>query len=73
MYREIIPAKIREKRGERTRRAVAEAVDGLTEMDIYSYEANKHKVTRDKLPKLLQALGVTFEDISEPVDLGISK
>mgnify|MGYP003657183194 CR=1 FL=1 len=67
-YRKIIPAKITEKRGKRSRREIVEASGGkFTEMDLYSYEKKKHNIPQDKVPFLLVALGATFEEISEPV------
>lgn len=73
MYREISAAKIREKRGERSRKAVVEAVDNqVTEQDLWAYENKKWKPSKEKLKHLLVALNATYDEISEPVELALS-
>lgn len=74
MYREIIGAKIIEKRGNRSRRELAESVGKkISEMDLYYFENHNRQPSKNKLPHLLKALGATFDEISEPVDLGVAK
>lgn len=74
MYREIVPSKLIAKRGNRPRRELAESVNKkVTEQDIYAYEKAISRPSPKKLPYLLQALGATYDEISEPVDLGIAK
>jgi transcriptional regulator with XRE-family HTH domain len=66
--------KIRAKRGNRPRREIAAAVDyKVTEQDIYGYEKGIARPSPKKLPYLLQALGATFDEVSEAVDLGIKQ
>lgn len=73
MFRVIKPEKILEKRGSRTRKAIAELVDNkLTEMDLYGYEKGKWSPSQEKLKYLLKALDTTFDEISEPVDLALN-
>lgn len=73
MYREIVATKIREKRGDRSRDAVAKSVDyKITEQDLWGYEKGEWKPSAKKLPWLLQALGTTYDEISEPVELALS-
>ncbi len=74
MYREIASAKIIEKRGDRSRRELAESVDNkISEMDLYYFENHGRRPSAKKLPYLLKALGATFDEISEPVDLGVAR
>lgn len=70
MYREISPAKLIEKRGSRSRKEI-EMASGrqITEQDLYGYELGKWKPSPKKLPHLLQALGATYDEVSEPVEL----
>lgn len=73
MYREIVPSKIIAARRGRPRKAIAESVGNrVTEMDIYSYEKGLHRPSKDKLAQLLKGLNVTFDDISEPVELTLT-
>jgi hypothetical protein len=69
MYREISPAKIIAKRGQRSRSEVVKDIDKLTEQDLYGYEKGLWKPSKDKLPFLLKALEATYDEISEPVEL----
>lgn len=70
MYREVSPSKLIAKRGSRTRKEV-ELASGrkLTEQDLYAYEKGLWQPSSKKLPYLLAALGATYDEISEPVDL----
>ena len=73
MLRDIVPEKIVQKRGERSRKAIAEASGGVvTEQDLYCYEKNLHRPSMKKLPYLLKGLGVKYEEITEPVELAVS-
>lgn len=70
MYREISPEKLIAKRGTRSRKEI-EIASGrkVTEQDLYSYEKGKWQPSRQKLADLLQALGATYDEVSEPVEL----
>lgn len=74
MYREIDPRKLIEKRGNRSRKLIAELAQGptkkpLTEQDIYGYEKGLWQPSKEKLPYLLKALETTFDEVSQPVEL----
>lgn len=73
MFREIVPEKVIQARGKRTRGEVARVVGNkVTEQDIYCYETGKHLPSKKKLPYLLLALGTTYDNISEPVEFTLS-
>lgn len=70
MYREITPNKLIQKRGDRTHKDIADASEGkVTVQDLWGYELGKWKPSKNKLPHLLKALGATYDEISEPVEL----
>ncbi len=70
MYRRISPDRIKEIRGDRTRRAVIEPVrDNLTEQELMAYEKGLYRPSEKKLPYLLKGLGCSYDDISFPVEL----
>jgi len=74
MMRTILPTKLIEKRGDRTRREIVEAAESkFTEQALYSYEKGLSKPSVKKLPYLLKALGTTYNAVSAPVDLSISE
>ena len=57
-------------RGERSRRAIATASNGVfSDISLLSWENEDYKPKDDKLPVLLRALGCSFDDISDEVDL----
>lgn len=73
MYRKIKPSKITEQRGTRTRKAIAELTGGqISEQQIGQYEKGQYKPSERTLPYLLAALGCTYEDISDAVDLVVA-
>ena len=73
MYREINPDKIRQARGKRTRAAIVQAGNGeLSEQNLYGYEKGKWQPSKQKLPHLLNALGASYDDISDPVELALN-
>lgn len=72
MYREINPDKLIAARGKRSRGSLSRSVDkAITTQDIYCYEIGRHRPSPKKLPYLLKALGVTFDDVSDPVDMSV--
>jgi len=72
MYRTISPTKIKNRRGEQTRKAVVERIGFvISEQELFSYEKGDYKPSQKKLPYLLQALDCTFDDISEPYELAV--
>ena len=74
MYRRISPTKIRQRRGERSRKSVVERVGfKISEQELYYYEKEfgGYKPSEQKLAYLLKALDCNFDDISEPVELSI--
>lgn len=73
MYRRINPTKITEKRGNRTRKLIAELSDGrISEQQIGQYEKGSYRPSEESLLFLLNALGCTYEDISDEVELAIA-
>ena len=69
----LSPAKIRAKRGDRTRREVLAPINNvITQQELMSYEKGYYKPSDMKLPYLLKALNCSYEEIAEPVDLSIA-
>ncbi len=73
MYRKINPKKIKDQRGDLTRKKIAE-LSGLSEQQIGQYEKvhGGYKPSEASLPYLLKALGCSYEDISDEVELSIA-
>jgi len=62
----ISSEKIIKARGDRTRSAVCEAGrNQFTEQDLYNWEKNNNQPSLKKLPYLLMALGVSYDDLTE--------
>ena len=73
MIRVIKPELLLQQRGDRTRKQIADQTGfKVTQQDIYAYEKGVNYPSLKKLPFLLNALGCTFEDVSEPLDMGIN-
>jgi transcriptional regulator with XRE-family HTH domain len=66
-FRVIKGSKIKTARGERSLQDVAEAAGGkFTRAALWQWEAGLVTPSDEKVPALLDALGCTFEQISEP-------
>lgn len=66
--------RIRQKRGERSAREVADASNGaFTHSSLIFWENNKYKPGQTKLVPLINALGCSYEDITEVVSIGLEK
>lgn len=73
MLSEIKGQKIKERRGNRSLKDVAEAANNVfSDVALMKWEQDKMKPKRDNLTALLKALGCTYDDISEPVELGLN-
>lgn len=73
MFRVINGKKIKTQRGNRSLREIAEASGKLfTDAALSEWENGAYKPKDDKIPALLKALGCSFEDISEPVDVSLT-
>lgn len=82
MFRVIKGEKIKKARGNRSLREVAEAAGhAFTDAALCSWEKydwqkaqgkTAYKPTDDKIPALLAALGCSYEDISEPVEIALN-
>ena len=74
MFRIIKGEKIKQQRGNRSLRAISEAAGRkFTDAALSEWESGNYKPKDDKIPALLEALGCSYEDISEPADLSLSK
>lgn len=71
-FRIIKGEKIKAARGNRRLSDLAEAA-GVTRVAWWQWETGIYTPSNDKVPVLLNALGCAFEDISEPVDMGVSE
>lgn len=72
MLRRIKGEKIKQARGERSLQTVADASGGrFSDVSLLSWEREDYRPKEDKLPILLKALGCSYEDISEEVDLSV--
>lgn len=72
MYRVIDPSKIRQIRGNRTRKDVLGRIDfQISQQELYAYELGKYRPSEKKLPYLLKALNCTYEDITRPVEVSV--
>ena len=66
--------RIRQKRGERTVREIAKASNGaFTHGALCGWERGTYIPKNDKLIPLVNALGCSYEDITEVVELGLEK
>lgn len=70
-FRVIKPEKIKKARGDRSLQDIADAAGGrFTRGALWQWEQeNGTKPTDENIPRLLEALGCSYEDISEPVEL----
>jgi hypothetical protein len=60
----LSPKKLIAARGKRSRSEIVQAGGNrFTEQDLYNYEKGNNLPKRDKEPFLLDALGVSFEDV----------
>ena len=68
--RVIKPEKIRQMRGSRSLREVAEASGAFTHGALWQWESSRHRVqpTFENVKTLINVLGCTYDDISEPVE-----
>jgi transcriptional regulator with XRE-family HTH domain len=71
-FRIIKGEKIRERRGTRSLKDIAEAV-GVTRSALWQWETGKGKPADKHVPVLLQALSCNYEDISEPVSMALEQ
>jgi hypothetical protein len=79
MFRVIKGEKIKKARGGRSLREVARASNGafsdaaLLAWETYDWQQSHgkkaYRPTDDKIPALLIALGCSYEDISEPIEV----
>ena len=61
----ISPDRLKKARGKNSRRAVVNAgKEQFTEQDLYNWESGKNLPHPKKLPYLLKALDVSFDDIA---------
>lgn len=66
--------RIRQKRGDRSVREVAAASNGaFTHGALCGWESGDYRPKQDNLIPLLNALGCSYEDITEVVELGLEK
>jgi len=70
-FRKIKADKIRKVRGARTLQEIADASGGqFTKGVLWQWENSRNrKPSDDNIPILLMALGCSYEDISEPVEV----
>ena len=62
------PDKLKAARGDRTQKEISEATGNVfSEQQISGYEKGKFRPKPEKLPILLQALGVDFDQVSTSV------
>jgi transcriptional regulator with XRE-family HTH domain len=62
------PDKLKAARGERTQKEIAEATGNVfSEQQISGYEKGKFRPKPEKLPILLQALGVEYDQVSTSI------
>lgn len=76
MYRKFSPKKVRERRGQETRKVVIARVPGkISESELAAYEKERaeggYRPSDEKMLHLLHALNCTYDDISEPISLGM--
>jgi hypothetical protein len=70
MFRVIKGEKIKRMRGTRSLREVAAASNGaFTNAALSEWESGNYKPKDSNVPALLVALGCSYEDISEPVEV----
>lgn len=74
MFRVIKGEKIKKQRGARSLREVAKASNGaFSDVSLYEWEkygsGGGYKPKDEKIPALLMALGCSYEDISEPLEV----
>jgi hypothetical protein len=62
--------KLRDARGPRTRKQIADAAEGkFTEQQLYGWETGKFRPRPENVPHLLRALNVSFEQIASPLSV----
>lgn len=72
-FRVIKGELIKDKRGDRSLKEIADLSGSkFTRGALFQWEKGEYKPTDDNIPALLQALGCSYEDISEPVELAVS-
>ena len=60
--------KLKRARGQRTRREIVEASGGaFTEPQLHAWESGEYRPRAERVPALLRALRVNFEDITSPL------
>lgn len=63
------PEKLREARGARTLDEIAEASGGTFKpQQLSAYERGLYRPRLEKVPALLRALGVRFDQVAKPLD-----
>lgn len=67
-FRKINPEKLAVARGHRSLQNIATASNGaFSRQAVHQWERGECRPHDDKIPALLMALGVTWEDVSDPV------
>jgi len=68
-YRVIIPAKIKDARGDKTiDEVVKKSGNAFTRGNLSAWENGHWKPSEKNIPALLKGLGCTYEDISSPIE-----